>query len=92
MLEIWSAWATAILAVCAGLVFGWALRGRATVKPPHVVELERMRAELRVCVGLLADKDARIATLEANLEQERTGIVRFEPERRGAQLARRQFG
>ncbi|MDD9740675.1 MAG: hypothetical protein RID15_08640 [Marinovum algicola] len=68
------------------------MRSALMVRPPHVAEIEALRAELRTAIGLQADKDARIATLEADLEAERTGYVRFEQERRGSQLARRQFG
>ncbi|WP_323766039.1 hypothetical protein [Marinovum sp.] len=75
-----------------GIGLGWKLRASRMVRPPHMAEIESLRSELRTAVGLQADKDARIATLEADLEAERTGYVRFEQERRGSQLARRQFG
>lgn len=81
-----------MIAVCMGTGFGWMLRGRVPAGRPHKAELERLRAELRTAVGLQADKDARIATLEADLEAERTGYTRFDQDHHGAQLARRQFG
>lgn len=84
--------AVGLCGALAGIVLGWKLRGSLLVRPPHLAEIEALRTELRTAIGLQADKDARIATLEADLEAERTGYVRFEQERRGSQLARRQFG
>ncbi|TNF18498.1 MAG: hypothetical protein EP318_18260 [Rhodobacteraceae bacterium] len=92
MFENWVVILAVALSIAVGLGLGWMLRGRSCVTAPQRAELERLRSELSTAVGLQADKDARIATLEADLEAERTGCVRFEPEHRGAQLARRQFG
>lgn len=92
MLEGLIVLAAALCGALAGVALGWRLRSALIVRPPHVAEIEALRAELRTAIGLQADKDARIATLEADLEAERTGYVRFEQERRGSQLARRQFG
>lgn len=82
----------ALCGALGGIGLGWRLRASQLVRPPQLAEIESLRAELRTAVGLQADKDARIATLEADLEAERTGYVRFEQDRRGSQLARRQFG
>lgn len=92
MVDSWLVIAAVAASVSVGLGLGWVLRGRKRNATPHLAELERLRSELRTAVGMQADKDARIATLEADLEAERTGFIRFEPDRRGAQLARRQFG
>lgn len=80
------------LSIAIGLGLGWMLRGRHCISTPHRAEVERLRSELRMAVGLQADKDARIATLEADLEAERTGYVRFENERPAARMPRQQFG
>lgn len=92
MFEIWVVILAVAISIAVGLGFGWMLRGRNCISTPHRVELERLRSELRMAVGLQADKDARIATLEADLEAERTGYVRFEHERCNARMPRRQFG
>lgn len=75
-----------------GLALGRLLRRPAPGRLSHQVELESLRAELRAAVGQQADKDARIATLEADLEAERTGFVRFEAGGGGGALRRQQFG
>lgn len=92
MSEIWIVGVAVACSIGVGLGFGWTLRGRNCVTAPHRDELERLRSELQIAVGLQADKDARIATLEADLEAERTGVMHFEHERCSAPMARRQFG
>ncbi|MCJ7872844.1 hypothetical protein Q4577_08645 [Marinovum sp. 2_MG-2023] len=78
-----------------GAAVGWGLRGMRRQKVPQRAELDRLRNELRGAIGLLADREARIATLEADLEIDhengRCGEVRFGPERCGPQLTR-QYG
>ena len=58
-----------IIAALLGLFVGWLIWARGSkAHHSHDADLGRTRAELEKCQAKHADKDARIATLEADLE------------------------
>lgn len=57
-----------VLAALLGLLVGWIIWGRRKAVSVDTGEADRLRAELNTCKSGHAEKDARIATLQAELD------------------------
>lgn len=60
-----------LLAALLGLLVGWLIWGRRSTVNVDTGEVDRLRGALETCQAKHAEKDARIAALEANLSKAR---------------------
>lgn len=67
-----------VLAALLGLFVGWLIWGRRSTTVVNTGDADKLRADLKACQGKHADKDARIAALEADLKAAHAAKVEVE--------------
>lgn len=61
-------WVLLALAALVGLIAGWIIWGRRAEVTVDTSEVDRLRAQLDACQAKHADKDARIAAMQADID------------------------
>ena len=61
-------WVLLALAALVGLIAGWIIWGRRAEVTVDTSEADRLRAQLDACQAKHADKDARIAATQADID------------------------